>query len=222
MSVRTTRMVLSVTVPVIVALLISALIVRKKPSVHSKSAIDRFSNFQNGDIIFQISKSSQSLAIQQASHSKYSHMGIIYEENGHYYVYEAVQPVKLTKLNEWIKRGENSHYVVKRLKDISLLTPTNLAKMKTVGETYRGKKYDIHFEWSDEKIYCSELVWKIYHEAFGIEIGKLQQLKVFDLSSEDVKFKLKERYGNKIPLEEKVISPAAIFKSDLLEDVMPK
>ncbi|MBL4670033.1 MAG: hypothetical protein JKY30_12325 [Flavobacteriales bacterium] len=36
-------------------------------------------NIQNGDIIFQISKSSQSKAIQLATNSKYSHMGIIYK-----------------------------------------------------------------------------------------------------------------------------------------------
>lgn len=62
--------------------------------------------FQNGDIIFQTSKSSQSKAIQLATNSKYSHMGIIYETDGQFFVYEAVQPVKLTKLNDWIKRGE--------------------------------------------------------------------------------------------------------------------
>ena len=71
----------------------------------------------NGDIIFQTSKSSQSKAIQLATNSKYSHMGIIYENNGRYFVYEAVQPVKLTPLKEWIDRGEDEHYVVKRIKN---------------------------------------------------------------------------------------------------------
>ena len=32
---------------------------------------------QNGDIIFQSSQSDQSIAIQLATHSKYSHMGIV-------------------------------------------------------------------------------------------------------------------------------------------------
>jgi hypothetical protein len=173
--------------------------------------------FQNGDIIFQTSKSSQSKAIQLATNSKYSHMGLIYETNGLFYVYEAVQPVKLTKLNDWIKRGENSHYVLKRLKDSEhLLTKENLKKMKDFGEKFRGKNYDIYFEWSDDKIYCSELVWKIYKGAFDIEIGDLQELREFDLTSKVVKAKMKERYGDKIPLEEKVISPSTMFDSDKL------
>jgi hypothetical protein len=53
---------------------------------------------KNGDIIFQTSLSQQSKAIQLATNSKYSHCGIIYKDNGQFYVYEAVQPVKITCL----------------------------------------------------------------------------------------------------------------------------
>jgi Permuted papain-like amidase enzyme, YaeF/YiiX, C92 family len=174
-------------------------------------------SFQNGDIIFQTSKSSQSKAIQLATNSKYSHMGLIYETDGNFFVYEAVQPVKLTKLDDWIKRGENLHYVVKRLKDSEkILTSENLKKMKDFGDKFKGKNYDIYFEWSDDKIYCSELVWKIYKEALDIEIGDLQELREFDLTNDIVKNKMKERYGDKVPLDEKVISPSTMFNSDKL------
>lgn len=178
------------------------------------------SSIQNGDIIFHTSKSRQSQAIQLATGSKYSHMGIIYEDQGKYFVYEAVQPVKLTPLSEWKKRGENGHYVIKRLKNAEdVLSPAVLSNMKKVGQQYLGKSYDVYFNWSDEKIYCSELVWKIYKEAAGIEIGTLENLSDFDLSSEYVQSIMKERYGNNIPLDEKVISPAAMFNSSLLVTV---
>ena len=62
----------------------------------------------------------------------------------------------------------------------------------------------------------TELIWKIYQRATGLEIGKLEKLSSFDLSAEAVKKKMKERYGNKIPLNETVISPAAVFESELL------
>ncbi len=133
-------------------------------------------------------------------------------------VYEAVQPVKLTRLKDWAKRGKNGHFTVKRLKNADqLLTPENLTKMKVAGERFTGKPYDLYFEWTDEKIYCSELVWKIYKEALAIEIGELQTLSDFDLSNDVVQEKLKERYGENIPLDEKVISPVAMFESPLLE-----
>ncbi|MBK6619906.1 MAG: YiiX family permuted papain-like enzyme [Saprospirales bacterium] len=175
---------------------------------------------QNGDLIFQTSLSDQSKAIQLATRSKYSHMGIVYKEGSEYFVYEAVQPVKLTPLDEWIKRGEKGHYVVKRLKNAEkVLTPEVLEAMRISGEKFLQKDYDIYFEWSDEKLYCSELVWKIYKQATGIEIGPLQQLREFDLTNEMVKQKMKERYGDQIPLDELVISPGAMFESEELVEV---
>ena len=172
------------------------------------------SPFRNGDIIFQTSKSSQSEAIQLATNSPYSHMGILYQDDDQWFVYEAVQPVKLTPLRAWIRRGVDQHYVVKRLENAAeVLSPEVLKKMRAVGQQYEGKDYDIYFGWSDEKIYCSELVWKIYHEAAGIEIGELEALSDFDLSSEPVQQKMRERYGDDIPWDEPVISPAAMFNA---------
>ena len=175
------------------------------------------SEIRDGDLIFQTSLSGQSKAIQLATKSKYSHCGIIYREGDIYYVFEAVQPVKITPLDAWIARGENGHYVIKRLKNADkILTQDVLKKMKDEGIKLIGKSYDLAFEWSDDKIYCSELIWKIYQRAAGIEIGKLENLGDFDLTNEVVKEKMQERYGNKIPLEEIVISPSAIFDSELL------
>ena len=97
-----------------------------------------------------------------------------------------------------------------------ILTSAVLSDMEDIANGYPGKNYDIYFEWSDEKIYCSELVWKIYKEATGIEIGNLKTLKDFDLSSNSVQSIMEERYGNDIPLDEDVISPAGMFNSEKL------
>ncbi len=170
--------------------------------------------YHNGDIIFQTSKSSQSKAIQLATHSKYSHMGIIYQIGADFFVFEAVQPVKLTKLSDWKARGKDGHFVVKRLKNANeVLTTETLSNMKTVGDRFKGKNYDLYFEWTDDEIYCSELVWKIYFEATGIKIGELENLSDFDLTDRRVKQKMKERYGSDVPMNEKVISPKAMFDS---------
>jgi len=178
-------------------------------------------DLHNGDLIFQASQSAQSQAIQLATKSKYSHCGIVFEEDGKWYVFEAIQPVQKTPLDKWISRGKDSHYVVKRLKDAdAVLTEANFTKMKASAQKMGSKDYDLYFEWSDDRIYCSELIWKIYKEGTGIEIGKLQELKDFDLTNPAVKAKLKERYGNNIPQHEKVISPAAMFESELLTTVI--
>jgi uncharacterized protein YycO len=192
-----------------------------KGSTNEVGLSSSFNNeLKDGDLIFQTSRSSQSKAIQLATNSQYSHCGIVFKEGNSFYVFEAVQPVKRTPLAEWIARGEKGEFVVKRLKNAEqTLTPDVIQKMKEIGKGFYGKNYDSAFEWSDEKIYCSELIWKIYKRATGIEIGNLEKLGDFDLSSKVVKQKIKERYGEKIPLEELVISPASLFESDKLVTV---
>lgn len=174
-------------------------------------------NYQpkDGDIIFQSSQSSQSKAVEQATNSPYSHMGIIFIKNGKPYVFEAGSKVAYTPLKNFIERGKKRNYVIKRLKDHNLsLKETN--KLKLVAKTFENKPYDIWFGWDDNYIYCSELVWKIYNRALNLKIGQLQNIKDFNLSSAAVKQKLKARYGDKIPFQETVISPVAMFNSPLL------
>lgn len=175
---------------------------------------------RDGDIIFQTSKSAQSLAIQRATSSPYSHMGLVVFREGTPFVFEASATVRFTPLSAWIQRGEGQRYVVKRLRDADArLAPEALEKARSIASKLKGKKYDLTFEWSDERMYCSELVWKIYKQALGVEIGALQKLGEFRLDDPAVKAKLRERYGDKVPLDEPVISPAAMFDSKELVTV---
>jgi Permuted papain-like amidase enzyme, YaeF/YiiX, C92 family len=178
-------------------------------------------DFRDGDIIFQTSRSAQSLAIQRATNSPYSHCGIVFIQNGKPYVYEAVSTVSYTPLSDWIARGEGQHFVVKRLKNAdTVLTAASIKKMQAVARRFKGRPYDLTFEWSDKRIYCSELVWKIYDQSVRIKVGKIQKLKEFRLSDPIVAKKLKERYGSRVPKDEPVISPEAIFQSDQLVTVV--
>jgi hypothetical protein len=72
---------------------------------------------QDGDLIFQTSESKQCEAVRIATNSKFSHCGIIFFVNGGQFVLEAVQPVKITPLEEWITHGKEHKYVIKRLKN---------------------------------------------------------------------------------------------------------
>lgn len=175
---------------------------------------------RDGDIIFHTSRSSQSIAIQLATQSKQSHMGIIFFNNGEPHVFEAIRTVQSTPLKQWIARGVDGRYVIKRLRNArKIMTDATVRKLKSAAEKFHGKPYDLTFEWSDDRIYCSELVWKIYNRAIGLQLGKRQQLREFNLEHPAVKAKMTERYGKQIPLLETVISPGEIFRSDLLETV---
>jgi uncharacterized protein YycO len=176
---------------------------------------------KDGDIIFHTSRSSQSSAIQRATGSRYGHMGIIFIRKGIPVVYEAVQTVRYTPLRRWTARGDGGHFVVKRLRDADrILTAGAIKKLMSVAATFEGKPYDLTFEWSDERIYCSELVWKIYERALGVKIGALQQLRDFNLDDPTVRRKMKERYGNAIPMNETVIAPSVMFDASNLAVVL--
>jgi uncharacterized protein YycO len=178
------------------------------------------SALRNGDIIFHASTSEQSKAIQLATGSSYSHCGIIYIESGKTYVVEAVQPVKKTPFEKFVARGERGEYVVKRMRNAeAILTDEVLKAMMKEGEKFMGKSYDMQFDWSDDKIYCSELVWKVYKRAAGVELGTLRKMKDFNFNNPVVKEIVKSRYGDQIPWEESVISPSDIFESEELVTV---
>jgi cell wall-associated NlpC family hydrolase len=174
-------------------------------------------DLRDGDLVFQTSRSRQSEAIQRATHSPYSHVGIVLFRDGKPYVFEAVASVRYTPLDAWIARGEQGRHVVKRLR--RHLTPVEVAKLHASAKPFAGRPYDLYFEWSDARIYCSELVWKMYRQALGVELGTRQKLREFDLQDPVVAAKLQQRYGKLIPLEEPVISPAAVFDSKLLQTI---
>ena len=176
-----------------------------------------------GDLIFHTSQSAQSRAIQLATHSPYSHCGLLYKSGGEWQVFEAVQPVKLTPLSRWVARGQGGHFVVKRLRDAATaLTPGALARLRAAGQPMLGRDYDLAFNWSDKQIYCSELIWKVYDRGLHRQLGQLQQLRDFDLSNPAVQAKLRERYGRRLPLDEPVISPARVFGSRELVTVVSR
>lgn len=175
---------------------------------------------KDGDIVFHTSRSAQSVAVQRATGSRYSHMGIVLLRGGKPYVFEAVQTVRYTPLAQWTARGNGGHYVAKRQRNAdALLTPGAIARLHAKTSDFEGRPYDLTFEWSDGRIYCSELVWKLYQRALGVRIGELQKIREFNLNDPAVRAKMRERYGDRVPMDEPVISPVAMFDSPLLTTV---
>lgn len=176
--------------------------------------------FKEGDLIFQSLNTPQSLAIRIATKSDYTHCGIVFKKDEKLYVFEAIQPVSWTLLDTWIARGEGGHYLLMRLKNReNLLDAKTLAALKQSGLPLLGKPYDLYFQWSDDKIYCSELIWKVFQRGAGIELCPLKTFADFDLDHELVRKIARERYKTDLPLDEKVVAPSDLIESDLLEVV---
>jgi hypothetical protein len=114
---------------------------------------------ETGDLIFQTEVGrSQAHAIQIATASPYNHVGVVVEENGKFYVYEAHGPVKKTKLDTYINRkGSGKRFVVYRHDHV---TEKNHAKIKRYLKSQVGKPYDNYLSWDNSALYCSELAYK--------------------------------------------------------------
>jgi hypothetical protein len=188
-----------------------------KKKIKSKTAAD-YSWLKEGDVLFQDMGGEFGEAIRLATKSGYSHCGMLLKKDGELMVYEAVGPVKFTPLKEWIGHGIKNSFVAKRLVNPGALTPEVLAAWQKKAGSYTGKAYDHVFGWNDDRIYCSELVWKMYKNA-GIELSAPKKLKDFDLSHPLVKQQLALRYGNAIPYDENVVAPQDLFESTLLVEV---
>ena len=128
--------------------------------------------YKEGDIVFQISKSRQSPLIQQATGSQWSHCGIVVEKDGKQYVLEASKTVRLTPLEEWVQRGKGGKVKSRRVLNDSI---------KIKYKKYLGKSYDTAFRFGNNRWYCSELVYDIYKEQFGIELCKPRKVREYDI-----------------------------------------
>ena len=174
-------------------------------------------HWQTGDIVFQYGTSESSEAIKLATGSKFSHCGILFLHEGRWLVLEAVQPVRVIPMADWMAQGADDYVEIKRVKEEYALSAEQRAKMWEVGSSYLNKDYDLKFHWSDEEMYCSELVWKVYALGAGLELCDLKPLKAYDLKHDLVQTVLKQRYGVTLPLDQRMVSPQDIFESNVLE-----
>lgn len=175
-------------------------------------------DLKDGDLVFQEGFSEQAIAIKAATGSRWTHVGVIYSKGGKLVVVEAVQPVRITPLKGFIARNPKSFYAMRLKNREQVFTEEVLAKANVYLNKTIGKNYDIKFQWSDDLIYCSELVWKLYKEAANIELCEPRKMKSLNLKHPKVELIIKKRYGsvNALPLEELIVPPSDLAESTLL------
>lgn len=175
------------------------------------------SPYQDGDLVFHESQSAQSKAIQEATTSRWSHVGIVFQKNGQWLVAEAVQPVRVTTLASFISRGRNQDYRIYRFPGLTNQQKTRLRKQ---AKKFLGKNYDIYFEWSQDRIYCSEFTYKAFLAATGIEIGIVQKFRDLKMDGPYARELIRRRLedtGRALNLDEPIVTPASQILDPKLE-----
>lgn len=164
-----------------------------------------------GDIIFQDIHGKLFRVIEDVSGSRLTHCGIVVRHAGEWYVLEAVGPVMLTPLKEWVHRGIGSRFLVMRLKP---QFQAGIPAMIRAAYTYLNRPYDIQYEWDDEKIYCSELVYKAAAAGLGVELAPRRRLG--DLNWQRHQSFIRTISGGDLPLDRRMVTPGDLANSDKL------
>ena len=159
---------------------------------------DRFT-FAEGDIVF---RSGKNYPVMYISASTITHCGIIVKTPDGLRVLEADGKVKLHTIEEFF--GDNFGEAEKFTKRV-----TN-RKLKIDYQRYLGNKYDNQFSLKNNTYYCSELVYVIYKDQFGIELCTPKPLR--DYNTFGLRWLLKKRGIN---LDELVVTPADLYKDYL-------
>lgn len=121
-----------------------------------------------GDLVFQDLDCGERCAlIRRITGSRYTHVGIVLDEDGERMVWEAFGPVGPTPLEDWVGRGIDRSIAVYRPR---AELATRQERLAAAVRVFRDRPYDADYQWDDERIYCSELVAKAYRAALGHEV----------------------------------------------------
>ncbi len=172
---------------------------------------------ESGDLIFHTSTSPQSKAIQKATGSRLSHMGVIDMTSGRPMVIEGRGTSHPAQFNEFINRDPNRYYVIYRFPNL-----TDDQKLMVVREARAqlGRPYDKWFTFHNSAIYCSELAWNAFR-GIAVSLGTVQKVGQLSLGSEMVKQLMRDRAGQH-PLCARVSRDqcrANIFNDDIITPI---
>lgn len=169
-------------------------------------------DFREGDIVFQHLPGQLGSVICDVTKSQLSHCGMVVRRNGELQVLEAIGPVRYRSLKKWIEQGDRRRFVQMRLRKLS---QEELTKTIKAADQFVGRPYDLQYELDDEKIYCSELVYKAYLAGTGREIGKKEKLRELNWKpSEDF---IRALAGGELPLDREMVTPVAVSRSSELK-----
>ncbi len=168
---------------------------------------------QPGDIVFQSLPPSRLVnMIEGVSQSPYSHCGIVSREGGRWVVIEAYNSVEITPLKEFVFRGRGSGFAVYRLR---AQHQHHVEGMVASAQKFVGRPYDSRYRMDDERIYCSELIFKCYLDASGEELGRLVALGELDWKPFEGSIRYFE--NGPVPVERPMIVPCNMASAPQLE-----
>lgn len=163
-----------------------------------------------GDVLFQSLPRDGWLvdAIEGITGSEWSHCGILVKREGRWYVAEAIDTVSYTPLHWWLLRGRGSRIMAYRNTHVGEI---DKFKIQQAVDQFVGKEYDLRYAPDDTEIYCSELVYKVFDRAMGLQVGVWQKLR--ELNWRPYEDFIREMDDGDLPLDQVMVTPLALTRS---------
>jgi len=178
-------------------------------TVFAKSKKQTIIPLKTGDLVFQsLPRNPIVDAIEGSTGSPFSHCGIVVEKEGDLLVLEAIGPVRYTELSKWIHRGRRNAYAAYRIQGIS---SEKIAAFISAADRYLGRPYDIHYDFDDGRIYCSELIYKAYRTVFDTGLGTPEKLG--SLKWQPYERVIRAIENGALPLEREMITPVSLAEA---------
>lgn len=170
---------------------------KKKIMAENFQLIDSLKQLaKSGDIIFrngtdEVSKAARSM---NRTDTSFSHCGFIFKENDSFFVYHAIggiynpdQKLKRELLDSFCNPTENDKVGIYRYH----LSVDQMFKLDTIvkGYYHAGLKFDLFFNYlSDDKMYCSEFVFKSLNQSTKGLLTKYMQTDnpTFWITTDDI------------------------------------
>ncbi|MEA1954136.1 MAG: YiiX/YebB-like N1pC/P60 family cysteine hydrolase [Campylobacterota bacterium] len=138
-------------------------------NIHAENI--QYSKIKEGDIIFRKEDSFLSNRFEKMDGRGFSHIGIVYIKEKYPYVLhiernDKKNDLKVVKIETFLNKS--TKYKIKRLKGI--YNTTNMTK-KIKKILLINPRFDFYFDLStDNTLYCTELIYKLYKETYGITL----------------------------------------------------
>lgn len=177
---------------------------------------------QEGDVIFQsLPHGPVVMAIEGVTKSPYSHCGIVAKtasddgRDGQWVVYEAIGDVHVTPLQDFLLRGRDGGFVAYRLRASDR---EHIPAVLKCCKAYFGRPYDFHYKFDDDRIYCSELIYKAFRDAtHGQPLGR--RVRFGDLNWQPFETLIRQIEGGEVPVDREMITPVDLARARQLEPV---
>lgn len=142
------------------------------PKVQTEvTAAQLVKHLRPGDFLFQPTGGLNGAMIELVTACDITHVGMAFQkDNGEWFVFEAVQPVKETPISVYVNRSKGKIGLLRS--KVPFDTDAVLAELRQ----HLGKRYDVLFQWDEEHMYCSEILYKALDKVADLQVGLVEDI----------------------------------------------